>query len=112
MCSETMKPEHQVLIDARKLIEKPETWTQGALYRNGDGKACYFSNPTDVVCYCMLGALSAASDDSGPSSPYARSYDVLTSFMEGMSVTEFNDTKGRKHIDVLRALDAAIEAML
>jgi len=109
-----MKPEHQVLIDARKLIEKPGTWTQGFIAQTALGRqigvAC---SPTDtgVVRRCMVGAVHAASSDGycGPGSQYTLAVKVLKSIIGG-SPSKFNDAKSTTHPKMLAVMDSAIEA--
>jgi hypothetical protein len=91
-----------ILIIARKLIEKEENWTQGAYARLPDGTPTDEDGPS-VSCYCSLGALSKAGNFWTPQ----KAYDYLYAAM-GSSITDFNDT--HTHAEVLAAFDAAIEA--
>lgn len=47
---------HEVLTEARKLIEDPNNWTQGQFARGQDG---YWLPPksADAVCFCAVGAV-------------------------------------------------------
>jgi len=105
-----MKPENEVLIKARKLIEAPGTWTQGTMARDKSGKSC-FLHLSDSVSLCMLGAISLASGDSGHGSRFDLAHNAVLKFIhEHDCVTSFNDAKGREQADVLAVMDEAIEA--
>lgn len=90
----------QVLIAARKLIEKPENWTQGKYRRSRE----------DGMSYCSDGALMQADGvlNSGClSDSYWEACQLLRDNMFG-DVVFFNDT--HTHAEVLAAFDKAIEA--
>jgi hypothetical protein len=83
----------EVLIAARKLIEKPENWTQRK-FRHGDA-------------YCMSGALLAIDGHSIMSSAvYAALKQAVPSSFHCLA--EWNDAPERTHAEVLAAFDRAI----
>jgi hypothetical protein len=93
----------EVLIAARKKIERPECWTQRAYARDEEYSTV---SPSDklAVCWCSIGALCAVTDDNGQ---FAHARDSLAAVLDGMSVFCFNDT--HTHAEVLAAFDRAIE---
>ena len=48
-----------ILIEARALIARPESWTQGAGARDADGMPIGAEHP-DAVSWCATGAINAA----------------------------------------------------
>lgn len=99
-----MKTTLQVLIDARKLIEKPENWCQGWVARAADG-SMRTSDSDDAVSFCMVGAITRAGggDDFATTDKYRR-----LMLGESVSFGDFNDT--HTHAEVLAAFDRTIEA--
>lgn len=93
-----------ILRDARKLIEKPERWTQYHYAVNRVGRTVLTSAP-EAYARCAAGALIAAA----PSHPNLRgeAADLLEEACH-QSITTFNDAHGRTHLEVLAAFDRAI----
>ena len=95
----------QILIDARKLIEAPERWTQHTYAKTKNGLEVS-SRDRRAVCWCSAGAYNKVTEDMDYSSPKALlAWDALVS-ATGI-VTKFNDT--HTHAEVLAAFDKAIE---
>lgn len=101
----TKKSVRQILIEARKLIEKEENWCKRHYALDGAGMSTneLFDN---AVCFCALGAINRSAGEllcceDGPVS-------VLTEAMGAATVHEFNDT--HTHAEVLAAFDRAVEA--
>lgn len=95
-----MKSTADILREARKLIERPEAWTQGVWARNAAGAEVEESS-SDAVCWCSVGAIFRVAP--------RQNYDViraLAALTGGMSPIAFNDT--HTHAEVLAALDKAI----
>ena len=94
-----------VLIAARKLIEKPENWTQRAWARDADGTVINSKNG-DAVCWCSEGAIRKFSSDYFT----RRSAEMaLVKAFDGMAYetpAKFNDSLS--HSAVLAAFDKAI----
>ena len=88
----------QVLIEARKLIEKPENWTQGELARDEGGTSCH---PERGVRWCAEGAIQKATGDY-------YYYDIMKAITGDFALYKFNDT--HTHAEVLAAFTRAIEA--
>lgn len=93
----------QILREARKLIEKPENWTQGAYARDKDG------NEVDVCddaacCFCSMGAVALA---AGGQQNGALARMELTKFTLA-GVAAFNDVYS--HAEVLSLFSKAIAA--
>jgi hypothetical protein len=92
----------EILIAARKLINKPQKWTRGALARNNRGKE------TPVDCgtrFCAEGALRAVTNSA---SCFYRAHDHLSKVMD-CPLDEFND--GTSHKQVMRAFSKAIKTI-
>lgn len=88
----------ETLEAARKLIEKPKSWTRGEYARDCNGDPVDFTSST-AACWCSSGALHVVGGD-----PLARRllYETV-----GGSLVYFNDN--HTHAEVLAAFDAAIE---
>ena len=84
----------EILIEARKRIERPECWTQ---HRFQDGDA-----------YCMSGAFFAC-HAAGPGA-IGEALGHLHAIVGGRSVASWNDDPRRTHAEVLAAFDRAIES--
>jgi hypothetical protein len=90
---------HEILIAARKLIEKPENWTQETSARDAAGRETLPTSPR-AVCWCASGAiLRAGRADAG---------NALFALRSVGNIAHFNDT--HTHPEVLALLDKAIEA--
>lgn len=98
----------EVLIAARKLIEKPENWTQGVLARDIDGEAVYVYN-SRAICFCSMGALYCAvgEDDYLKTDIIDDVAAILSSIAQDDTVAGFNDN--HTHAEVLALFDKAIE---
>lgn len=93
----------EVLTEARKLIEKPEHWTQGVSARSRTGR--HVSNRSKrAVCWCASGALDRVSYRINAWT-WLEASNALRGYMRG-HIEHFNDT--RTHADVLKAFDRAI----
>lgn len=101
-----MKRTSEILADARKLIEVPDSWQQNAFF---DGE---YRQPG--CRYCALGAIHAARGDRSIAEPsWNTESSVLADVIDATSwseISEWNDQKGRTHAEVLAAFDKAIEA--
>lgn len=95
----------EVLIEARKLLEQPEHWTQGVFARNAKGRPVNMTAP-DAVCFCISGAIGRASDKD--SQRWQAALDFLCEKIRRKNIANFNDT--HTHVEVLAALDKAIAA--
>jgi hypothetical protein len=94
----------QILIDARKLIEKPENWTQGTFARDAQGKAEYSCSPY-ATCWCAVGALHKVCEDGEDLAEKAWSFLNMHAGAYA-NAPYLNDTG--KHADVLAMFDRAI----
>lgn len=107
----------ELLIAARKLIEKPENWTQGSYARDTRGRPASVQSISST-CFCALGACHRARRDGD----YDRSVQLYATdalsqaakdlFDTGSIVTiNDQDTLPREevHADVLQMFDLAIE---
>ena len=93
----------EILVKARKLIEKPENWTKGTNARDTEGIAID-PKSEEAVCWCSIGALVAVEDILSINtfralSPYMKQY-----------IASFNDAIDTTHTDILEAFDKAIHA--
>jgi len=89
-----MKTPRQILIDARKLIEKPENHTRYVF--NDHGR------------FCSLGAIRHVCHPQDNPLLHGATVEVLQKEMKG-SVVAFNDT--HTHPEVLAAFDRAIASL-
>lgn len=96
----------EVLRKARALIDKPESWTQGAYARTADGKDL---PPKDeqACAWCILGAVHQVADGGGVS------VDAIETLVKALPTAtahlpNFNDT--HTHAEVLSLFDRAIAA--
>lgn len=99
-----MKTTAEILIEARKLIEKPENWTQGVDARDSRGIAVDYDHG-GAVCWCAAGAISRIGKMSDAVGDAERTMRLAIGF--GF-ISSFNDS--RTHAEVLAAFDRAIEA--
>lgn len=106
----TRKTPLGVLKQARKLIAKPESWTQGD-YRCQVGER----NGKPVFAYCAMGAIEAAIDTEADRASGYKLYDAATTMLSGglpprvgHGIITFNDRSGRTHAQVLALFDRAI----
>lgn len=87
-----------VLIAARKLIEKPENWCQRQFQNH-------------LGARCAMGAICGAiADDYYENEEIAAKAAAILGDVVDTAVISFNDAPGRTHEEVLRAFDKAIEA--
>lgn len=96
----------EVLIAARKLIEKPENWCKGAYARTARD---YEVGPKEATAtkWCVFGAVWKVADDpNGIAASNARW--ALNEQADGAVL--LNDTTSTTHADVLAAFDRAIAA--
>jgi len=101
-----MKPELELLINARKLIENPECWTQGVFACDEDG---FVTDIEEGVCFCSMGAIIRADGGLGNES-YIAAFGAMQSVIgNSTSISRFNDT--HTHAEVLAMFDKAIERL-
>lgn len=94
----------EILVAARKLIEKPENWCQAdyALDKTGKSVSCFADEGPDACAFCSSGAIFRVAIDS-PLLPDARM--ALVQAMDA-DIAYFNDK--HTHAEVLAAFDRAI----
>lgn len=93
----------EILKSARKLIEKPENWTQRAHARDYWGISVPSYSPF-ADCFCAVGAVQRVTD----AQRYCGSSEALDALSReaGGHVPTFNDT--HSHEEVLALFDTAI----
>lgn len=96
----------QILIEARKLIEKPKNWTR-VYYALDDEGELVEPRESRATCFCMLGAIAKVSGGPAFLIDFTPAAQLLRS-AAGRPVVEFNDTA--PHDEILLAYDRAIEA--
>lgn len=96
----------EVLHKTRKLISRPETWTQNAWARSTDGHRCASGDPW-AAAWCAAGALGRAAGFDMAS--YNAAYEYLRAAAPFTSMVDWNDGNG--HADVLAAFDKAISEL-
>lgn len=99
-----------VLIAAKALIDTPEKWSQGSLYRDATGNISggYREENQPVSC-CSLGALIEATQDLD-ATVFGAAVVLLRREMGGGHIGTYNDEIGRTHEEVMAAWDRAIES--
>lgn len=92
-----------ILRDARKRIETPEKWTQGAYCRDESREECGIGGT--ATSWCSSGAILQASDVEG-----GGFYEKAAHYLRQMTgaIVTWNDYHSRTHADVLQAFDKAI----
>lgn len=98
----------ELLIEARKLIEKPENWTQGTFARDKNQKEVG-SWESGAVCFCTIGALKHAFQEGVGGDIYYEAYDALYNSIDRMNVPKYNDS--HTHEEVLAMFDRAIASI-
>lgn len=95
---------------ARRVIEKPENWTQGRLAKDSNGYEVCEASST-AVCFCAVGALRKVKYSSFGSDSVAFSevFEYLRNFTPNSEpISYFNDSN--PHSKVLELFDKAISA--
>jgi hypothetical protein len=96
-----------VLIAARRRIERPECWTQG-MYARDEHNARVPPYDRSAVCWCAEGAIE------GLHRPAREKGLALVALNEVLpydtTVWAYQDAVGRRHAEVLSLFDRAIEA--
>lgn len=109
---------NEVLKGARKLIEKPENWTQRVLARTPDGRVSEVANPA-ATQFCARGAVLRflGVDDEYALTEYdAALYRALPDYAQGMGLAALpggrvaNYNNNSTHKRVLQLFDDAIKA--
>jgi len=97
-----------ILRAARAVIADPAHWTQGVLARDAAGLKCQPNDPA-AVCWCSVGALRRADDDSEAGYEAGNILDDIADLATGgLGVTaEWNDT-ATSHAQILAGFDEAI----
>lgn len=90
---------------ARKVIEKPENWTQGEMARASDNTPMPIKHAA-ATCFCSIGAVLKVSNMSYAAVFSSDEYKYLRKTIDE-KVTKFNDT--HTHEEVLAMFDNAIE---
>lgn len=98
----------EILKLARKRIEKPENWTQGALARDSRGNASLLGRHGNACSWCALGAMLVSFEDPNLKMNKEESVVAMNALEEavGGCVMTFNDT--HTHAEVLEAFGRAI----
>lgn len=89
----------EVLVEARRLIERPECWTQGGYGRRADGTSVGERDPW-ACAFCMGGAVERAGG--------GLIYGACAKAMGLEYFAAFNDAPGRTHAEVLAKFDEGI----
>lgn len=101
----------QALIEARKLIEDQEYWTQGAYAKTNLGIEVSATDP-EAYCFCLVGALYKVSGIDSENNPFDRGLLGYGKLVEALkligrgNIAIFNDV--HTHREVLELLDQAI----
>lgn len=95
----------QVLKKARKLLSKPEKWTQGWYYKDSNGQDVY-DDMDEAVCFCAMGAIERSSNAQVEVESKAL---LLLKNAVRVDVAAWNDAPRRTHAQILRGFDKAIK---
>lgn len=98
---------HELLIAARKRIERPEHWTQGCEARDKDGNEQ--EADSSLACkWCGYGAVWAAESEN--TDPRAVAFaEMALEAACGRHFPSWQDAPERTHAEVLKVFDIAIE---
>ncbi len=101
---------HEVLVQARKLIERPERWTKGNFAKDAHQYAVYPESHR-AACWCAHGATikASAEDWAKHASAIAALRNALTAGW-ARNIVSFNDDPSTTHADILALFDRAIES--
>lgn len=98
------------LKEIRQLLSEPARWTQGTMARSKSGELVT-PRSDDACSWCMFGAVLKVCGTTLEAE--GRACRVLEIFRRVVywpqSIPSFNDEYGRKHEDILSAIDLAIE---
>ena len=104
----------EILVAARKLIEKEENWTKGGYARNSKGLLVADCTGPEAVCWCALGALRNVTK-TGPldySVGAGARFEAIVKLLELIprydGLAEWQDEPERTHAEVLALFDKAI----
>lgn len=91
---------------ARRLLARPEGWTQGSYARDGHGDAVD-SQCSQATSFCASGAIYATQDNlTGSIQARTVIYRIIADDIEA-----WNDADGRSQADIIEAFDQAIASM-
>lgn len=98
----------EVLEAAASLIEPEGAWTQGAYYRDANGREIY-ADRREAACFCALGAIRIAGDYDASGLPDLNpAAQVLEGVLDtGVGIHEWNDAPGRTQAEVVAKLREA-----
>lgn len=96
----------EILVNARKLIEKEENWTQATMARTADDKPVYTTHP-EAMKFCALGAINKAGRLASYESVMSACA-LLRDTLGRKDVVDFNDS--HTHREVIELFDKAIAA--
>lgn len=97
-----------VLQTTQKLLKTKASWVQGSLSRDRNGNEChpYLHSP---VCYCLYGAVLAASNKFKPSDiAFVLGIEAIRKTLGFENIVAWNDVPERTHEEVLALLIRAI----
>lgn len=95
-----------LLIAARKLIDRPEKWTKDVFAIDGNGIPVNLKSDR-AVCFCSFGALVKASWNAHIH--IHKAFAVLNGIVPSANLYVSNDAPETTHADVMRWFDLAIE---
>jgi hypothetical protein len=102
-----------VLVRVRRLLDKPDAWTQGAEARNAAGIRVEPHSP-QAVHWCLEGAVCRVLPTTACTrllSGTATEMDAVLRWLErrtGTMIANYNDRRGRTYAEILAALDTWI----
>lgn len=104
-----MKP-LTILKKARALLDNPAKWCQGAFARAKNGN--HIGPETKgAVQWCAVGAVRKVAGGPSADSIHEALHELNASIRGGDSIMVYNDGENRKHAQVLKVFDRAIERL-
>ncbi len=105
-----MKTAVQILTETRELLSVRKRWTQRQMAKDYYGKSTLVHDK-NAKCWCLLGAVfkNMGSTPQRLITPFLKRAIAMEGDRPALSIVRFNDTPTRKHEDILRVLDRAIE---
>src|SRR5690242_2932574 len=94
-----------ILTQAKKLIDRPDSWTKDHFSLDKDGGDVSPRNPK-AACWCVLGALMRV---SGNSATLLEAEELFRKAIGRNSTAKWQDERDVTHNDVMAAFDRAIE---
>lgn len=91
--------------DLRALFDKPDSWIQGNMARDANGRVRHLRNPK-ATCWCVYGGVDRVSPTAEITNNLLRAAKIHTGTL---MISPWNDRRGRTHADIITLCDYLIE---